>query len=221
MIGPRVAVDNNVVDVPYREGPLHTAQEPVHHSLEEGGTRGETERQSALLALTIRCYEAGLRCVLLVNLHLVKSVTHAHDGEVTLAREGGQNLVRARQGLLRDHDMLVNIQAPDDFRTITTAEPHCPTPGSVIPLASKSGIADRTIARMEGDSRRGGNEIGGVLPVSKRAFSKLVADNGLVPSLNRSLNSWRTSRKSESSPGVRQLLREGRGGTKLPSSVIS
>ena len=34
---------------------------------------------------------------------------------------------------------------------------------------------------MEGDSRHGGNEIGGVLPVSKRAFSKLMADNGLVP----------------------------------------
>ena len=59
-------------------------------------------------------------------------------------------------------------------------EPHCPTPGSVIPLPSESATADRKTARMEGDSRRGGNEVGGVLPVSKRAFSKLVADNGLV-----------------------------------------
>ena len=55
-----------------------------------------------------------------------------------------------------------------------------------MPLASKSATADRTTARREGDSRRGKKESGGVLPVSNRAFNKLVADNGLVPSLDRS-----------------------------------
>ena len=109
MIGPRVAVDNNVVDVSYRKDLLHTAQEHIHHYLEYGGTRGEPERQSAVLALTIRSPEAGLRSILLIDLCLVKPVAHVHDGEVARALEGGQNVVRARPGLLRDHDVLVNL----------------------------------------------------------------------------------------------------------------
>ena len=103
---------------------------------------------------------------------------------------------------------------------MTTGEPHCPTPGSVIPLASTSATVDRTTSRMAGDSRLGGNEIGGVLPVSKRAFSTLVADIGLVPSLNRSRNSCSKSRNSASSSGVKQLLGEGKPGMKVPFSVI-
>ena len=73
---------------------------------------------------------------------------------------------------------------------------------------------------MERDSRREGNEIGGVLPVSKRAFSKLVADNGLVPSLNRSRASWSKYRTSERSLWVKQLLGEGSSYTKFSSSVV-
>ena len=89
-----------------------------------------------------------------------------------------------------------------------------------MPLASNSATADRTTSRIAGDSRLGGNEIGGVLPVSKRAFRRLVADNGLVLSLNRSRNSCSRSRSSESFSGVRQLLEEGSRGMKYPSSVI-
>ena len=79
MVGPRVAVDNDVVDVPYREDPLHTTQEHVYHSLEDGGAGGEPERQSVVLALAIRSYEAGLGSILLLDLYLVKPVTHVHD----------------------------------------------------------------------------------------------------------------------------------------------
>ena len=103
---------------------------------------------------------------------------------------------------------------------MTTGEPHCPTPGSVMPLAPNSARADRTTSRIARDSRLGGNEIGGVLPVSKRAFSRLVADNGLVPPLNRSRNTCNRSLNSESSSGVRQLLGEGIRGMKYPLSVI-
>ena len=74
VIGPRVAADNNVVDVSYRKDPLHTVQEHVHHSLEDGGTRGEPERQSAVLALAIGRYETGLWSVLLLDFYLVKPV---------------------------------------------------------------------------------------------------------------------------------------------------
>ena len=56
--------------------------------------------------------------------------------------------------------------------------------------------------------------------MSRRVLSRLVADNGLVPSLNRSLNSWSKARKSESSSGVRQLLGEERSGKKFPSSRL-
>ena len=55
--------------------------------------------------------------------------------------------------------------------------------------------------------------------MSKRPFSKLVANNGLVPSLNRPRNSWSRSRNFERSPGVEQLLGGGSSGTKFPSSV--
>ena len=55
---------------------------------------------------------------------------------------------------------------------------------------------------MDEDSRRGGTEMGGVLPVSRRAFSRSLADNGLVPSLNRSPNSWSKSCRSENSSGL-------------------
>ena len=102
---------------------------------------------------------------------------------------------------------------------MTTGEPHCPTPGSVIPLASSSATADRT-CRMAGDSLLGGNEIGGVLPVSNRAFNKLEVDNGLVLSLKRSRNSYIRSCNSESSFAANQLLGEKNRGIKVPSSVI-
>ena len=56
--------------------------------------------------------------------------------------------------------------------------------------------------------------------MSTRAFSKLVAGNGLVPSLTRSRDSWSRSRNFESSSAVRQLLKEASKGTKFPSSIV-
>ena len=59
MISLRVAVHGNVVDVPDGENALHTAQEHVHHPLENSSTLSEAEGQSAVLTLAIGSYETG------------------------------------------------------------------------------------------------------------------------------------------------------------------
>ena len=88
MVNPSVAIDNNVIDVPNWENPLHATQEHPHHPLERGGARSEPKRQPAVLSLTIGSNEAGLRSIFLHDLYLVKSVTYIHDGEVALSFEG-------------------------------------------------------------------------------------------------------------------------------------
>ena len=50
---------------------------------------------------------------------------------------------------------------------MTTGEPHCPSPGSVMPWASRLATADCTMALIL-DNCRGGDEIGGVSPVYRR-----------------------------------------------------
>ena len=76
-VGPRVAVHDNIVDVPNGENSLHTTQEHVRHSLENSRARSETEGQSAVLA--IRGYEAGFGAIFSLNLYSVKPVAHIHN----------------------------------------------------------------------------------------------------------------------------------------------
>ena len=109
MIKSRVAVHDNVVDVSDGESPLHTTQEHVHHSLENSRTRSETKGQSPALALAIKGYEAGFGEILFLNLYLVDPGAHIHNREVRFALEGGQDIVRTWQRLLRYHNVLANF----------------------------------------------------------------------------------------------------------------
>ena len=53
MLGPHVAVHNNVFNVSDGENPLHTTQDHIHHSLEDSRARSETEGQSAATKLVL------------------------------------------------------------------------------------------------------------------------------------------------------------------------
>ena len=97
-VGPRVAVHDNVVDVPDREDPLHTTQEHVHHPLENSRARSETEGQSEVFALAIGGYEASFKAILFLNLYLVESwnisITEKYrfplkDARISSVRSGG------------------------------------------------------------------------------------------------------------------------------------
>ena len=109
MIGPRVAVNNNVVDVCDGENPLHTDHEHVHHSPEDSRARSDTEGQSAALSLAIGGYEADFGAILFLNIYLVEPVAHIHNREVPFTLEVGQNVVRTRKRLLRYHNVLINF----------------------------------------------------------------------------------------------------------------
>ncbi|KAL8426590.1 hypothetical protein ACSSS7_008075 [Eimeria intestinalis] len=162
--------------------------------------------------------EAGLRAVFFGNLDLVGPLAHVEDGEAALAIERGEDVVGAEKRLLRDADVLVDgpkvaAQAPgcrglaDHDNRGTPAAPA----GLCDALASRSGTASRTSWSMTGERRRGGVQMGGGSPVSKRAVSKLVARSGVLPSLKRSRTSYRSWRSCVSSSGCRQLLGEQKG----------
>ena len=79
MVGLRIAVNDNIVDVPDSENALHTAQEHIHHPLENSRARSETKRQSAALTLTIWGYKTSFRTTFFLVLYLLEPVAHIHN----------------------------------------------------------------------------------------------------------------------------------------------